>query len=93
MINQAQKIRDTQNIPVIDINYTSIKDEPEKAISDIANQCGVNIQNPNPFGTIKKLGKLKNKQSYLPEDFGINKKYIYQKYSDYIKLYGISLEY
>ena len=93
MINEGQKIRENKNIPIIDINYSEIKDNPQKSIIKIANQCDLKIKNNNPFGTIKKLGSLKNKKAYSPEDFGINKIEVYNKFDDYIRRYNISLEY
>ena len=93
MINEGQKIRDAHNIPVIDVNYGQIKDETEKTITKLANKCNLKIQNKNAFNTIKRLGKLKNKKSYMPEDFGINKSKVYNKFDNYIKRYNISLEY
>ena len=93
MINEGQRIRDNQGVPIIDINYSSIKDKPEKSIEKIAEQCGLKIQNNNPFGTIKKLSSLKNKKSYTPEDFGIDKKEVYNRFDDYIMRYNILLEY
>ena len=92
MVQEGQKIRDRDNISVIDINYIDIKNNPEKTMFQIADQCGLSIKNPNPFGTIKKLGKLKNKKSYIPEDFGINKREIHERFDFYIKKYNVFLE-
>ena len=93
MIDKGLKSRDSSNIKVTDINYLDLKNNPENSIKNISKDIDVKIKNNKPFQTIKQLKKLKSKKTYSPEEFGINKNKIYQKFNNYMKRFNVKSEF
>ena len=92
MLNRAQDIRLNKDIPVFDINYMDIKNSPQESIKKLAKKCNLDIVD-NQSKIVKKLKSLKNRHSYSPEEFEINKDKVYHDFDYYIKTFNIELEY
>ena len=93
MIDKSLKNRDINNIKVSDINYIDLKNNPEESISKISKDINIEIKNNQPFETIKNLKKLKSKKSYSPEEFGIDKDKVYQKFESYMQRFNVKSEF
>ena len=93
MVNEALKIRQENNINLIDVNYNDLKENPEKLMITISKKIDIKINKSNCFTNIKRFKSLKNKHKYNIEEFGLNKEKIYKKFDNYIKRYNIIKEY
>ena len=75
------------------INYIDLKNNPGESISKISKDINIEIKNNQPFETIKNLKKLKSKKSYSPEEFGIDKDKVYQKFESYMQRFNVKSEF
>ena len=93
MVNEGIKIRQENNINLIDVNYNDLKENPEKLMITISKKIDIKINKSNCSTNIKRFKTLKNKHKYSIEEFGLNKEKIYKKFDNYIKRYNIIKEY
>jgi|TARA_B110000467_G_C18320122_1_gene484535 hypothetical protein len=93
MINEGLKIRQENNINVIDVNYNDLKENPDELMIAISKKINLKINKSNYSTNIKTFKSLKNKHKYKFEEFDLNKEKIYKKFDYYINRYNIMKEY
>ena len=90
MVDTGMRIRDERSIPVIDLNYLNVRRDPQGSVHTIGERCRIKIENES--GVNKQMNKLKNRQPYTPEEFGIDKERIYNRFGDYMERFNIEKE-
>ena len=93
MINISIKNRELNNLELYDINYLDLKINPKDTLKKISDKIKVDIKNEKPTQVISNLKKLKSKKPYSPDEFGINKKEVYQNFKTYMDQFNIKKEF
>ena len=93
MVTESMKIRKKYKINCIDINYANLKNNPIDTLKKISSSINEEYFNTEFINkNISNLHKLKSKESYTLEEFGIDKDEIQHTFKEYINHFKIEME-